>query len=210
MRLGQRKSLGCFSLLCAVKTAAAAKLLQSCLTLRPHRRQPMRLPRPWDSPGKNTGVGCHFLLQCRKVKSESEVTQLCPTLSDPMDCSPPGSSVRGIFQARVLEWGAIALEARDQLMFVISKILQNPFWGCLDTSGCCAAQNLIVEVSSFSWRVNGLGQYGKISKKRTLKSLGCLQIGMQENSLSSVFLPKRVIHDVFSAQSQVMSLNDFY
>ena len=64
--------------------------------------------RPWDSPGKNTGVGCHFLLQCMKVKSESEVAQLCPTLSDPMDCSLPGSSVHGIFQARVLEWGAIA------------------------------------------------------------------------------------------------------
>ena len=74
----------------------------------PHRRQPTRLPRPWDSPGKNTGVGCHFLLQCMKVKSGSEVTQSCPTLSDPMDCSPPGSSVHGIFQARVLEWGAIA------------------------------------------------------------------------------------------------------
>ena len=65
-------------------------------------------PRPWDSPGKNTGVGCHFLLQCRKVKSESEVAQSCLTLSDPMDCSPPGSSVHGIFQAGVLEWGAIA------------------------------------------------------------------------------------------------------
>ena len=62
---------------------------------------------PWDSPGKNTGVGCHFLLQCMKVKSESEVAQSCPTLSDPMDCSPPGSSIHGIFQARVLEWGAI-------------------------------------------------------------------------------------------------------
>ena len=77
--------------------------------MRPHRRQPTRLPHPWDSPGKNTGVGCHFLLQCLKMKSESEVTQLFPTLSDPMDCSPPGSSVHGIFQARVLEWVAIAL-----------------------------------------------------------------------------------------------------
>ena len=70
-------------------------------SVRPHRQQPTRLPRPWDSPGKNTGVGCHFLLQCMKVKSESEVAQLCPTLS--MDCSLPGSSVHGIFQARVLE-----------------------------------------------------------------------------------------------------------
>ena len=67
-----------------------------------------QLPRPWDSPGKNTGVGCHFLLQCMKVKSQSEVTQLCPTPSNPMDCSLPGSSVHGICQARVLEWGAIA------------------------------------------------------------------------------------------------------
>ena len=64
--------------------------------------------RPWDSPGKNTGVGCHVILQCMKVKSESEVAQLCLTLSNPMDCSAPGSSVHGIFQARVLEWGAIA------------------------------------------------------------------------------------------------------
>ena len=64
--------------------------------------------RPWDSPGKNTGVGCHFFLQCMKVKSESEVAQSCPTRSDPMDCSPPGSSVHGILQARVLEWDAIA------------------------------------------------------------------------------------------------------
>ena len=77
-------------------------------SVRPHRWQPIGLSRPWDSPGKNTGVGCHFLLQCMKVKSESEVAQLCLTLSDPMDRSLPGSSVHGIFQARVLEWGAIA------------------------------------------------------------------------------------------------------
>ena len=77
-------------------------------SVRPHRRQPTRLPRPWDSPGKNTGVGCHFLLQCMKVKSESEVAQSCPTLSDPMGRSPPGSSVHGILQARLLESGAIA------------------------------------------------------------------------------------------------------
>ena len=88
--------------------AAAAKSLQSCPTLRPHRRKPTRFPCPWDSPGKNTGVGCHFLLQCMKGKSEMEVAQSCPTLSDPMDCSPPGSSIHGIFQARVLEWGSIA------------------------------------------------------------------------------------------------------
>ena len=77
-------------------------------SVRPHRRQATSLHRPWDSPGKNTGVGCRFLLQCMKVKSESEVAQWCPTLRDPMDCSLPGSSIHGIFQARVLEYGAIA------------------------------------------------------------------------------------------------------
>ena len=76
-------------------------------SVQPQRRQPTRLPCPWDSPDKNTGVGCHFLPQCMKVESESEVTQSCPTLSDLMDCSLPGSSVHEIFQARVLEWGAI-------------------------------------------------------------------------------------------------------
>ena len=80
-------------------------------SVRPHRRQPARLRHPWDSPGKNTGVGCHFLLQCMKVKGESEVAQSCPTLSNPMDCSLPGFSVHGILQARVLEWGAIAFSA---------------------------------------------------------------------------------------------------
>jgi len=89
--------------------AAAAKSFQSCLTLcDPIDGSPPGSPRPWDSPGKNTGVGCHFLLQCMKVKSESKVAQSCPTLSDPMDCSPPGSSAHAIFQARVLEWDAIA------------------------------------------------------------------------------------------------------
>ena len=87
--------------------------------MRRHRRQPTRLLRPWDSPGKNTGVGCHFLLQCMKVKSESEVAQSCPTLSNPMDCSLPGFSVNGIFQARVLEWGATALSQLDPLGAII-------------------------------------------------------------------------------------------
>ena len=84
-----------------------AKSLQSCPILCDPRQQLTRLPRPWNSPGKNTGVGCHFLLQCMKVKSESEVAQSYRTPSDPMDCSPPGSSVHGISLARVLEWGAI-------------------------------------------------------------------------------------------------------
>ena len=94
-------------------------------SVRPHRRQPTRLPCPWDSPGKNTGVGCHVLLQCMKVKSESEVVQLCLTLSDPMDCSLPGSSIREIFQTRVLEWGAIAFSEKD-----IYYPLKNYLFGC--------------------------------------------------------------------------------
>ena len=92
-------------------TAAAAKSLQSCLTpCDPIDGSLPGSPVPGirDSPGKNTGVGCHFLLQCMKVKSESEVAQSSPTLSGPMDCSPPGSSIHGIFQARILDWGAIA------------------------------------------------------------------------------------------------------
>ena len=91
--------------------------------VRPRRRQPTRLPRPWDSPGKNTGVGFHFLLQCMKVKSESEVAQSCPTLSNPMDCSLPGSSVHGIFQARVLEWGAVAFSMLAGSLQIQSKLL---------------------------------------------------------------------------------------
>ena len=92
-------------------------LLLSCfshvrLCATPETAAHQAAPSPWDSPGKNTGVGCHFLLQCMKVKSESEVTQSCPTLSDPMDCSLPGSSIHGIFQARVLEWGAIAFSSK--------------------------------------------------------------------------------------------------
>ena len=101
--------------------AAAAKLLQSCLTLRPHRRQPTRLPRPWDAPDKDTGVG----IQCMKVKRESEVAQSCPTLSNPMDCSPPGSSVHGIFQARVPEWIAIVFSNEKLKLFQL-KLSTSP------------------------------------------------------------------------------------
>ena len=92
--------------------------------VRPHRRQPTRLPRPWGSPGKKTGVGCHFLLQCMKVKSESEIAQSCPTLSDPMDYSLPGSSVHGIFQARVLVWGAIAFSDKGLISKIYKQLLQ--------------------------------------------------------------------------------------
>ena len=89
-------------------------------SMRTHGRQPTRLPRPWDLPGKNTGVGCHVLLQCMKVKSESEVAQSCPTLSDPMDCSPPGSSIHGIFQARALE-GVPSPSPFSLLLFLFFK-----------------------------------------------------------------------------------------
>ena len=108
-----------------MSAAAAAKSRQSRPTLCDPIRQPTRLPRPWDSPGKNTGLGCLFLLQCIKVKSESEVAQLCPTLSDPMDCSLPGSSVHGIFRARVVEWGAIAFSGTYEYV-TIKGIL--PTW----------------------------------------------------------------------------------
>ena len=95
---------------------------------------PTRLPHPWDSPGKNTGVGCHFLLQCMKVKSESEVVQSCPTPSDPADCCLPGSSVHRIFQARVLEWGAIAFSEKEargiKIIFRLSSRLTDSNTNC--------------------------------------------------------------------------------
>ena len=103
-----------------IAAAAVASVVSD--SVRPHRQQPTRLPRPWDSPGKNTGVGCHFLLRCMKVKSESEVTQSCLTLRDPMDCSPPGFFVHGIFQARVLDWGAIAFSDTYVRPFNISLL----------------------------------------------------------------------------------------
>ena len=107
-------------------------------SVQPHRRQPTRPHCPWDSPGNNTGVGCHFLLQCMKVKSESEVAQSCLTLSDPMDCSLAGSSIHGIFQARVLEWVAIAFSVKHDTgtLICLSASEKSPgcgqrFWRCL-------------------------------------------------------------------------------
>ena len=137
--------------------AAAAKPLQSCPTLcdpidgsSPGSPVPGILqartlglvaisfsnsvPHPWDPPGKNTGVGCHFLLQCMKVKSESEVAQSCPTLSDPMDCSLPGSSVHGIFQARVLECIVLAFSALRGNLFIFNKIGVNTVPGASQVS----------------------------------------------------------------------------
>ena len=97
-------------------------------SVQPHRWQPTRFRHPWDFPGKNTGVGCHFLLQCIKVKSEDEVAQSCLTLRDPMDCSPPGSSVHVIFQARVLEWGAIAFS--EATVYRVAKSRTGPKQPC--------------------------------------------------------------------------------
>ena len=114
--------LPCPSFCCCCCCCCIASVVSN--SVRPHRQQPTRLPHPWDSPGKNTGMGCHFLLQCMKVKSESEVAQLCPTLLDPMDCSLPGSSIHGIFQARVLEWGAIAFS--DVLPYLVRKRTLGP------------------------------------------------------------------------------------
>ena len=125
-------------------------------SVQPHRWQPTRLPRPWDSPGKNTGVGCHFLLQCMKGKSESEVAQSCPTLCDPMDCSLPGSSVHGIFQARVLEWGAIAFS----MYYARNNAINREMWSLLSWV-------IIIWLWKFPYPV-------KIS--RWYSSLGCLCI----------------------------------
>ena len=123
-------------------------------SVRPHRRQPTRLPRPWDSPGKNTGVGCHFLLQCMQVKSESEVAQSFPTVSDPMDYSPPGSSAHGIFQARVPEWGAIAFSlvaaSRDTLQLQCAGF--SLLWLLLPSTASRAQASVAVAV--------GLSSYG--------------------------------------------------
>ena len=95
---------------------------------QPHRQQPISLPHPWDSPGKNIGVGHHFLLQCTKVKSESEAAESYLTLRDPMDCSLPGSSIHGISQARVLEWGAIAFSRPPALLLPYSKLQAFVAW----------------------------------------------------------------------------------
>ena len=112
-------------------------------SVQPQRRQPTRLPRPWDSPGKNTGVGCHFLLQCMKVKSQSEVVQSCLTLCNPVDCSLPGSSIHGIFQARVLECFAIAFS--DQVILVGMNL-----WEILSLKKCYKAFRCLISISSSS------------------------------------------------------------
>ena len=121
-------------------------------SVRPHRWQPTRLPCPWDSPGKNTGVGCHFLLQCMKVKSESEVVQSCATLSDPMDRSLPGSAVHGISQARVLEWGAIAfskIKWVKYMNFLEEHLVHSNFSIIVATNVTTAFGNVVSVLTSY-------------------------------------------------------------
>ena len=119
--------------------------------MRPHRQQPTRLHCPWDSPGKKTGVGCHFLPQCVKVKSESEVAQSYRTLSDPMDCSLPGSSVHGVFQARVLEWGAIAFSESSFYLRLNNWVLMYHLYGMTVTHHPAALA--FYHASSYSSRI---------------------------------------------------------
>ena len=126
-----------------------AKLLQSCPTLcDPMDCSPSRLLYPWDSPGKNTGVDCHFLLQCMKVKSQSEVPQSCLTLSDLVDCSLPAASVHGIFQARILEWGAIAFS-----MTKLDSILKSRDITLL--TKVCLMKAMVLPVELWCWRDSG-------------------------------------------------------
>ena len=147
-------------------------------SVRPYRQQPIRLHRPWDSPGKNTGVGCHFLLQCMKVKSESEVTQSCPTLSDPMDCSLPGFSVHRIFQARVLEWGAITFCNRTfLLLLLLSCFSRVRLWATPETTAHQAPPSLGFSRQErwsglpFPSPVAILGGYNHINSSREQKYL---------------------------------------
>ena len=132
-------------------------------SVRPHRWQPTRLPHPWDSAGKNTGVGCHFLLQCMKVKSESEVSQLSDS-SRPMDFSLPGSSTHGIFQARVLEWVAIAFSIVKNKCIQISKfgIIFMSIYVC---GPSVSAQVQISSVTHCGLECPGLTLLGKLSKE---------------------------------------------
>ena len=113
-------------------------------SVRPHRQQPTRLPCPWDSPGKNTGLGCHVLLQCMKVKSESEVAQSCLTLSHPMDCSPPGSSIHGIFPGKSTGVGCQCFLHR----LPETRLKQCPVHSLL----LCCSKRVFAVTSVFSWQ----------------------------------------------------------
>ena len=149
-------------------------------SVRPHRWQPTSLLCPWDSPGKNTGVGCHFPLQCMKVKSESEVAQSCPTLSDPMDCSLPGSSIHGIFQARVLEWVAIVTQVYCLCISCHQQKLMPFFMGYFEAFLVLLFLGLIVFLSekamathsnTLAWKIPWMEEPGR------LQSMGSLRVG---------------------------------
>ena len=142
-------------------------------SVRPYRRKPTRLPRPWDSPGENTRVGCHFLLQCIKVKSESEVAQSYPTLSDPMDCSLPGFSIHRIFQARVLEWGAIAfsnlLGTRNQI-YHLTQCLAH-IRRLISPLTLCSEKAMAPHSSTLAWKIPWTEEPGR------LQSMGLQRVG---------------------------------
>ena len=156
--------------------------------MRPHRRQPTRLPRPWDSPGKNTGVGCHFLLQCINVKSESEVAQSCPTLRDPMDCSLPGSSIHGIFQARVLEWGAIALSINLILTWYSGLYIQ--IWSHISGKFLFYLKSYFKSMSH--WPQEASLMFPDI----TLNDSHFLAVGTAQQSCCATFLPNCIFSHV--------------
>ena len=134
-------------------------------SVRPHRQKPNRLLCPWDSPGKNTGVGCHFLLQCMKVKSESEVAQSCPTPSDPMDCSLPGSSIHGTLQARVLGWVAIAFPSPCTYLYCKNHFVTvcfydfTMFFCCCSENVCCLKERVRSLGLSLPWGVRPMRKY---------------------------------------------------
>ena len=165
-------------------------------SVRPHR-QPTRLPRPWDSPGKNTGVGCHFLLQCMKVKIESEVAQSCLTLNDPMDCSQPGSSIHGIFQARVLEWGSIAFWIFIYYVCVYSLDMSNTLWP-MDWSPPGFSVPGILQAAILEWAVISSSRGSSPPRDRThvctaggfftTKSPGKLPFRMRYNTNQQKFI----------------------
>ena len=165
-------------------------------SVRPHRRQPTRLPRPWDSPGKNTGVGSHFLLQCMKVKSGSEVAQSCPTLRDPMDRSLPGSSIHGMFQARVLEWGAIAFSDPSILM-LNSLLCHKAFSDSLDRMNHFYAFSYLVcrgpsHFLRFCFRGNYVFSHFMDQRKGWALKTWCFWILVLEKTLESLLDSKEM------------------
>ena len=177
-------------------------LLLSCFSVSdsvwPHRWQPTRLPRPWDSPGKNTRVGCHFLPQCMKVKSESEATQSCLTLSKPMDCSTAGSSVHGIFQARGLEWGAIAFSTSRKIWSVHKNCISDIQWQTTATITAICHQGFAGGSSGkeSACNVGDLGSIPGLGRSPREGNGYPLQCSGLENSLDCI------VHDVAKSQTQ--------